>query len=477
MKIEFPVLESEPLIYFLLHSGVFVLALACVFFILGLWMGAAIWGRYKKQLNNARVEIAGQFQEIAVLKRKLAEQTMRPSSGPLQPPPALLTEILPAVNEIFPERSSSESQTRPPTLSSRSMPSAASARSSFESSVAPALAPLSLASDLAPSPAAPSPAPAPAKPIPVVPAFAPAPTAAPIIHLTPTPAPLVSVADAEAHADPVLPAPMPGSALGASSAAISEPPANKRKTAAIRRPTVRVKPKKEATEPTTQPALPSALEPDTAPEVPESPEDSEDLAESFLLPDSPEPPPAPTAPSPASTSESPSQVEPEPAVLSKEEDELEPEDEDDDVAPFGFLLGDPPEPATPSMSTLAEILKNAAAEVKSISQSAAAVAAPAPAPLPSIPAIPSVLPEFDPSLGLIYKITPPEKDDLTRIKGIATVLEKRLHDLGIYTWRQIASWEDSHVREFSSRLAFKDRIAREKWVEQARSLNEACHSA
>jgi hypothetical protein len=39
MKIEFPILESEPLIYFLLHSGVFVFALASLFFLLGMCMG------------------------------------------------------------------------------------------------------------------------------------------------------------------------------------------------------------------------------------------------------------------------------------------------------------------------------------------------------------------------------------------------------------------------------------------------------
>ncbi|MES2593773.1 MAG: hypothetical protein V4662_00470 [Verrucomicrobiota bacterium] len=470
MKIEFPVLESEPLIYFLLHSGVFVLALACVFFILGLWMGAAIWGRYKKQLRDTRTEIAGQFQEIAVLKRKLAEQTMRPSSGPLQPPPALLTEILPSVNEVFPERSKSEGQTRPPTLSSRSMPSAASAPASarpvFESSVAPALAPFASAADLPLASASLLLAPEPAKSIPAVPAFAPAPTAAPIITITPTPAPLVPVADAEAHADPALPAPMAGSAL-AGSANVAAPPA-KRKAAAIRGPTVRVKLKKEASETVAQPAAPASSEPEASRESTEPIEASEiqeDAAESFLITDSPAPLPA--ALSSTATSDLPGQDAPEDP------------DDDDDMTPFGFLLGDPPEPAAPSISTLGEILKNAAHEVKSISRPAPASPPPARVftPPPPIPEIPSVLPEIDPALGMIYKIAPGETDDLTRIKGIASVLEKRLHELGVYTWRQIASWDDGNIREFSTRLSFKDRIVREKWVEQARSLNEARHIA
>lgn len=419
MKIEFPVLESEPLIYFLLHSGVFVLALACVFFILGLWMGAAVWGRYKKQLHNAREEIAGQFQEIAVLKRKLAEQTMRPSSGPLSPPAALLTEVLPSVGEIFPERAArAEDLVR----------HTASARRPVSAAVSPAP---SLASDLAPAGAAPrTPA------VPEVPVFAPAPVAAPIITLTPTPAPLVPVADAEAHADPVLSVPPPGAVPPA-----PETP-GKRKSSTIRRPTVRVKVRKEAAAPAVPALSGDAAEPEAV-----------DMAESFLLSELPAVKPA------------------------EDKAAAEAVSEDDDVTPFGFLLGEPAEPAPPSVSNLAEILKNAAADVKSISQPGAAVT-PTPAPPPSrVAEIPSVLPEIDPALGMIYKVPPSETDDLTRIKGIASVLEKRLHELGIYTWRQIASWQESHIREFSSRLAFKDRIVREKWVEQARSLNEARHIA
>ena len=427
MKIEFPVLESEPLIYFLLHSGVFVLALASAFFLIGIWMGAAIWGRYKKQLNNARAEISGQFHEIAVLKRKLAEQSMRHASGPLNPPPALLTEVLPAVGEVFPERQNHE--TRPPTLSSRPVQAPASVSVLAPppvSSMIPLTVPVQAA---APERVAP----------PAAPLFAPAPEAPPLITLTPTPAPLVPVADAEAHADPAMTPPVPEE---------SPPAAAKRKATPMRRPTVRVKVRKE-------PAVPVVAEPAPEPTV------------------EPPAPPASTAPP----------AEPSPSALLDDPAEetsllMDDEDGDDEVGPFSFLLGEPAEPASPSAATLVDIIKNAAAEVKSITQPSPA--APPPALVtqpPRTSEIPSVLPELDPDLGLIYKIPPTEADDLTRIKGIASVLEKRLHELGIYTWRQIASWQDSHVREFSSRLSFKDRIVREKWVEQARSLNEARHIA
>jgi predicted flap endonuclease-1-like 5' DNA nuclease len=96
--------------------------------------------------------------------------------------------------------------------------------------------------------------------------------------------------------------------------------------------------------------------------------------------------------------------------------------------------------------------------------------------IPALPELPSstapteIKPEHDAKLGLVYKTPPPEHDDLTALKGIAKVLEQRLHEFGIYTYDQIAAWTEDQIKEFSSRLAFKDRIHREKWVEQAKKL-------
>lgn len=83
---------------------------------------------------------------------------------------------------------------------------------------------------------------------------------------------------------------------------------------------------------------------------------------------------------------------------------------------------------------------------------------------------PKIDSEIDPKLGFIYKTRPEKTDDLTALKGIAHVLEKRLHEFGIYTYAQIAAWDEDLIKEFSARLAFKDRIHREHWVEQARQL-------
>jgi translation initiation factor IF-2 len=87
MNIEFPALHSDALVYFLFHSGAFVLVLAAVFLSLGLALGLAFWGRYKKRARELATETEVQKAEIADLKRKLAEQALRPLPA-VEPSPA-----------------------------------------------------------------------------------------------------------------------------------------------------------------------------------------------------------------------------------------------------------------------------------------------------------------------------------------------------------------------------------------------------
>ena len=63
-----------------------------------------------------------------------------------------------------------------------------------------------------------------------------------------------------------------------------------------------------------------------------------------------------------------------------------------------------------------------------------------------------------------------DADDLTRIKGIGPKLSARLNDLGIYHFKQIAAWTASEAEWVDECLAFKGRVAREKWIKQARAL-------
>jgi NADH-quinone oxidoreductase subunit E len=62
-------------------------------------------------------------------------------------------------------------------------------------------------------------------------------------------------------------------------------------------------------------------------------------------------------------------------------------------------------------------------------------------------------------------------DDLEMIKGIGEQLKTLLNSLGIYHYRQIANWTDEEVALVDSKLeAFRGRISRDQWIEQARLL-------
>lgn len=62
------------------------------------------------------------------------------------------------------------------------------------------------------------------------------------------------------------------------------------------------------------------------------------------------------------------------------------------------------------------------------------------------------------------------KDDLKRILGVGPVNEKLLHELGIYTFQQIADWTPQNVEWVGGYLAFGDRIVREDWIGQCKLL-------
>jgi len=65
---------------------------------------------------------------------------------------------------------------------------------------------------------------------------------------------------------------------------------------------------------------------------------------------------------------------------------------------------------------------------------------------------------------------PDQVDDLKRIKGIGAVIEETLHGLGIYQFRQISDWSSDNTAWVENFLSFPGRIAREDWIEQARTL-------
>ena len=65
---------------------------------------------------------------------------------------------------------------------------------------------------------------------------------------------------------------------------------------------------------------------------------------------------------------------------------------------------------------------------------------------------------------------PAKPDDLKMISGIGPKIEGILHDLGVWTFAQIASWGPAEIKWVDARLKFKGRIVREDWVNQADAL-------
>jgi len=73
----------------------------------------------------------------------------------------------------------------------------------------------------------------------------------------------------------------------------------------------------------------------------------------------------------------------------------------------------------------------------------------------------------------VPKETPTETDKLTNIKGVGPVLEKMLHDCGIYFYHQVAGLDESGVEELQRQIPqFPGRIERDQWVEQAIKLQQ-----
>ena len=65
-----------------------------------------------------------------------------------------------------------------------------------------------------------------------------------------------------------------------------------------------------------------------------------------------------------------------------------------------------------------------------------------------------------------------DSDDLKKIPGIGEVLETRLNSLGIYTFREIANWNEQKIRESAAKIGpFKGRIRRDNWIGSAKDLH------
>jgi NADH-quinone oxidoreductase subunit E len=98
-------------------------------------------------------------------------------------------------------------------------------------------------------------------------------------------------------------------------------------------------------------------------------------------------------------------------------------------------------------------------------------------PAPAKPVVPAIDPESMFDDALVGKTMPPllsapegKADDLTRIKGVGPKINQLLQELGVHHYRQIAAWTPGEIAWINSKLDFKGRVQREKWVAQARAM-------
>ena len=61
-------------------------------------------------------------------------------------------------------------------------------------------------------------------------------------------------------------------------------------------------------------------------------------------------------------------------------------------------------------------------------------------------------------------------DDLKLIAGVGPKIEATLHELGIFTYKQVAAWKKAEREWVDGYLSFHGRIEREDWVKQAKAL-------
>ena len=93
----------------------------------------------------------------------------------------------------------------------------------------------------------------------------------------------------------------------------------------------------------------------------------------------------------------------------------------------------------------------------------------APAPKAEAPATeaaaPAAKPEVD-SRGRIANLEG-KPDNLKKISGVGPVLEKKLHEAGIYFFWQVAALKEEQITELEEEMSFPGRITRDEWVKQA----------
>jgi large subunit ribosomal protein L21 len=77
----------------------------------------------------------------------------------------------------------------------------------------------------------------------------------------------------------------------------------------------------------------------------------------------------------------------------------------------------------------------------------------------------------DGALEPLFKTPDGDADDLKKISGVGPTLEKKLNDLGITTYKQVADLSKEEITKVDDALSFKGRIERDDWLSQAKALD------
>ncbi len=150
-------------------------------------------------------------------------------------------------------------------------------------------------------------------------------------------------------------------------------------------------------------------------------------------------------------------------------------------APFGGLTSlngggtgkAPKAKAEPANVALAPVATNAARPKTAAKEADPAIKGPvqaAEARQAALVATPKTTPSLDDPNRPRGIDKPASVDDLKMISGVGPKIEKILHDLGIFTFAQVAAWRKAEREWVDTYLKFSGRIERDDWVKQAKAL-------
>jgi predicted flap endonuclease-1-like 5' DNA nuclease len=468
-------LSLEHTLFFFTNSLAIIAIAAVIFFSLGVWFGWLTWARYKRKARAYQEETDLLRHEIARLKRRIADEAMLPSVAPEPSGLPSVSELLgtgdvlfgatPGTPEPEPAGETARVISTPLVAEPRKESLAAALGLARPAAIASAATATAVVAESVTNEQPPAPT-VEVTPEPVVEAT---PVAAPlpITVSAPVPASPAGVAKSDTNVGVTLATPPASVPHPVSQAPISPIALAARATAAIRLPTL---PRKAVDGSTTTPERPISI---AAPAAM--------LAAPVVV--------APVAPA----------VEP-PAAAIVAAPEAAPEPLHTAAPVAAVAVTAAASALTAAInhgSALAAAVTSGNSTIEPTVQSAVQpepepepeAAIPAPTELPNSPStglapdarnvsqrlfateLAKRLVHIDRQLGVRYLRKPERWDDLTLLRGIAEVMQGRLQDNGIYTFKQIALWTADNSREIAVRIHSKDRIEREQWIQQARDLH------